>query len=187
MNRRTMQHSVLFVVAAVTAWAGAGCRSITDPFMGVPEYKTVRYDSEDPTSPLKGVPRITAVEEREYNHYLRAVSTGRLVAREFRDNWVYYGVATSRVIQYPATDGVAGGQRVAVVCERYKARKPPEPAVAPRIQRGRERQSGVTTVKIGKDKDKARKELEKSLPSDGEVKVVTPEKKSGWFDWLKGD
>jgi len=189
MVRHTITYAILFVLATAAVWPTAGCRSMTDPFLGVPEWKSVHYTSEDPHSPLHDVPRITAVETRDYNHYLRAAASGRLVAREFRDNWVYYGVATRRVVEYPAANGDVGGQRVAVTCERYKARKPEQPTLRTPVQQEAEQRQSVTTVKVGKDKDKAKKELEKALPAEGEVKVVTPEKekKSGWFDWLKPD
>jgi hypothetical protein len=186
MHPRAVPRLCLLTALCAAAVALVGCRSLTDPFMGVPEWRTVYYGDEDPQSPLKGVPKLTAVEERQYSHYLRAVGAGLIVAREFSDDWVYYAIATRRPVQQPGQTAAAG-RSTAVIVERYKAKVPPEaPPPAPAVVKTGTRHA-VTTVEMHKDRRKTAREIEKSLPEP--PKVLPPEqeqKKSGWFDWLKG-
>jgi len=118
----------LAVAAGLGALAlvSAGCQAWFDPFMKVPEWQTVRYGDVAPNSPIAGVTRMTAVQERDYNHYVRAVSRGQVVAREIRGEWVYYAVARKQFIQMPAeSEGQQPRIVQAVLIERCRARQPP--------------------------------------------------------------
>ncbi len=112
--------------------AVAGCTSLTKPFMGVPEYKTVRYEDDDPRTPLRGVPKLTAVRQTEYRNFLFAMREGRIVAQERRGDMMYFAVAVSQNV--PLVTAGTGETRTAmvVVTERYKAKMPsPSPEIVP--------------------------------------------------------
>lgn len=166
MVGRTVRTILLLATLAASGLAVAGCRSLTDPFMGVPEWQTVRYGKEGPDPALDGVPRITAVEERDYAHYVRAASTGCLVAREVRGDWVYYAVATRCVVRAPGADPAAPDRAVAVVYERFRAKQPPKPTPkpTPRVPaRDPERREDGVIVPAGPDAEETRKRIEKDL------------------------
>jgi len=168
----------------LSALAAGGCASLVDPFLGVPEWQTVRYGDDAPNPALEGVPRITAVQSREYSHYIRSASLGRIVAREERGDWIYYAVATRQVVRPRGADTLGSGRAVAIVYERYRAKQPPEllPESRPRMPGGKGedrkpkdvRQPGVELPKSVKEK------LMPKPPSkekDGDEKS-TPEPKS---------
>ena len=118
----------LAVMTAALALASAGCQAWFDPFLGVPEWKTVRYGDEDSASPIKGVMRMTPVQECEYSHYVRSVSRGLVVAREVRGDWIYYAVTRRQFVQLPPEAEDQQPRIVqAVVVERCKAKQPPAP------------------------------------------------------------
>jgi len=179
MVGRTVRTILLLAMLAGAACVPAGCRSLTDPFLGVPEWKTVRYGDEDSESPLKGVPKITAVETREYAHYVRAVSAGRVVVREFRDDWVYYAVATLRAVETSGEAPAAPRRTVAVVYERYRAKRAPEPAPRLPVEDKPEPGEKATSTAIEKRRkrlrEKAEKELRQRLPKGGDFKTIRPE------------
>ena len=105
----------------VAALAVAGCAK---PFMGVPEWRTVRYEDEDPHTPFRGVPKLTAVQKTEYRNYIRAVREGIIVAREERGDTMYFAVARPVSVRIePSGPGQAGTATV-VVTERFKATIP---------------------------------------------------------------
>jgi len=182
MAGRTVRTILLLVTLAASSLAAAGCRSLTNPFMGVPEWQTVRYGKDAPDPALEGVPRITAVEERDYAHYVRAASTGCLVAREVRGDWVYYAVATRYVVRVPGADPAAPHRAVAVVYERYRAKQPSDatPRLPPRMPvRDLERRDDAGIVPAGPDAEETRKRIEKDLKGrwkkQGESKIIRPD------------
>jgi len=178
MVGRTVRTILLLATLAGAGLATAGCRSLTDPFMGVPEWQTVRYGKEGPDPALDGVPRITAVEKREYAHYLRAASTGCIIAREVRGDWVYYAIATRCVVRTPGDDPAAPHRAVAVVYERYRAKQPPKPPPGLPV-REPERREDVVIVPAGPDAEETRKRIEKDLKGrwkgQGESKIIRPD------------
>ncbi|MFO8013766.1 MAG: hypothetical protein R6X20_10735 [Phycisphaerae bacterium] len=170
------------------AWLGlggfhaGGCASLTDPFLGVPEWQTVHYGDETPDPALRGVPRITAVEERAYTHYVQAASTGRLVAREVRGGWIYYAVATRRAVRVPGADPSGPHRAVAVVYERYRARQPAKPAPKPRFRLPDQESTPpeeAIVIQPGTEAEEMRKRIEERLEKrnqeQGGPKIISPE------------
>jgi hypothetical protein len=180
MTGRTARRILHLAAAAVCGLSAAGCASLTDPFMGVPEWQTVHYGEDHPV--LDGVPRITAVQDREYGHYVRSASTGRIVAREVRGDWVYYAVASRRVVQGPGAGPSGGGRAVAVVYERFRVKQPPRPAPKPRPRlpdQETEPPEDGTVVPPGPEVEEMKKrmeeEFEKRRQEQGGPKVIPPE------------
>ena len=159
--------AVAFAAAlAGLALAAAGCQAWFDPFLDVPEWKTVRYGDEDPASPIKGVTRMTPVQECEYSHYVRAMSGGLVVAREVRGDWIYYAVTRRQFVQLPP-DAEGQQPRVvqAVVVERCKAKQPPVPPPGPPDEMPERPPSGTVPTVDKKQREKVLKNIERNLPT----------------------
>jgi len=185
-GRRTVRPILLLAALAAVGAPAAGCASLTNPFMGVPEWQTVRYGDEAPDPALNGVPRITAVEEREYAHYLQAASVGRIAVREVRGDWVYYAVANRRVVPKPGAGPGASGRAVAVVYERYRAKQPPAfvPRPLPELpDRETPRRDDAVVVPPGPEAEEMRKRIEEDLEKrrsrEGGPKIIRPEPAGG--------
>ena len=173
---------MLLAAIALSVPAGGGCASLVDPFLGVPEWQTVRYGEEAPDPALRGLPRITAVEEREYDHYVRSASEGCIVAREVRGDWVYYAVVRRRVVPKPGTGPAAPGRAAAVVYERYRAKQPPRPPPrpSPRLpERKTEDRGDADSTPSDPEMEKLRKrykeKIRKQLKERGGPRSVLPE------------
>ncbi len=179
MVGRTARIVRLVATLAGAGLAAAGCASLTDPFLGVPEWQTVRYGEADAESSLKGVPKITAVETREYMHYVRAASAGRIVAREIRGDWVYYALATRRVMGVSGQGQGVPRRVVAVVYERYRAKQPPKPPPRFPVEAEPERGGEVDEKALEKRRERLREDAEKKLrqqlPGEGDFETVRPE------------
>jgi len=146
--------------AAAALLAAAGCRSLTDPFLGVQEWQTLRYGRQAPDPRLADMPRITAVRTQPYEHYVREASEGRIVAQEVRGDWVYYAVVTRREV--PAAE--PGGEPLAaIVTERYRARIPPEPPPSPWIASRPIERRKATALTPDAEAEKRRKKLEADI------------------------
>lgn len=182
MPGRTAASILLLACLGLGGLPAGGCASLTDPFLGVPEWQTVRYGADAPDPALDGVPRITAVEDREYAHYVRSASSGRIVAREERGDWIYYALATRRVVR-PKRSGPAGpGRAVAVVYERYRAKMPPRlvPKPPPRLPDHEAPESeDAVVVPAGPKAEEMRNRIEEDLrrrrEEQGGPKIITPE------------
>jgi hypothetical protein len=186
MAGRTARRILHLATLAVCGVSAAGCASLTDPFMGVPEWQTVRYGGEASDPALDGVPRITAVEEREYTHYVQAASTGRLVARDVRGDWVYYAIATRRGVQVPGGDPAGPHRVVAVVYERYRARQPARPVPKPAFQLPDQESTppeDAIVVQPGPEAEEMRRRLEERLKkgsaAQGGPRIIRPESADG--------
>ncbi|MBE3070624.1 MAG: hypothetical protein IMZ66_10365, partial [Planctomycetes bacterium] len=107
--------------------ATAGCTGFTKPFMGVPEYKTVHYEDDDPQTIFRGVPKLTAVHQTEYRNFLLAMREGRIVAQERRGTTMYFAVAVPRCVQFEDAPPDAARGAYVIVTERYKAKMPEAP------------------------------------------------------------
>ena len=163
---RASRAPAVAAVLAGLALVSAGCQAWFDPFLDVPEWKTVRYGDEDPDSPIAGVTRMTPVEEREYSHYVRSVSRGQVVAREARGDWIYYAVTRKQFVQMPA-EGQGRQPRIvqAVLIERCKARQPPA-APPPKPYEMPERPTTPTTPAVDKkQKEQVLNKIERNLPT----------------------
>jgi hypothetical protein len=109
---------------ALAILALAGCYT-GPPFMGVSEWRSRNYEDDDPRTPLQGVVKMTAVRSAEYKDYISAMAHGRVVARQQRDDTMYFAVASQQYVTLkdPETD-----QPVAAMVgliERYCATVPP--------------------------------------------------------------
>jgi hypothetical protein len=127
---------IMRLLLVVLCAAVAGCTSFTKPFMGVPEYKTIRYEDDDPRTPLRGVPKLTAVRQAEYRDFLRAMREGRIVAQERRGDTMYFAVAVPKNVPLVNAGTGEAGTAMVVVTERYKAKMPaPSPEIVPKEPR----------------------------------------------------
>ncbi len=186
MPGRTAASILLLVCLGLGSLAAGGCGSLTDPFLGVPEWQTVGYGDDAPDPALDGVPRITAVEDREYAHYVRSSSSGRIVAREERGGWIYYALATRRVVG-PKQGGPSGHRRaVAVVYERYRAKMPPRlvPKPPPHLPDHEPQPSeDAVIVPAGPKAEEIRNRIEEDLrrrrEERGGPKIIRPESSDG--------
>lgn len=105
----------------LAALAIGGCAK---PFMGVSEWRTVHYEDEDPNTPFRGVPKLTAVQKTEYRNYLRAVRDGIIVAREERGNTMYFAVARPVNVRVEPSGPGQADTAMVVVTERFKTTIP---------------------------------------------------------------
>ncbi len=93
-------------------------------FLGVPESES---SDQGPVGLINGkvcqIKNVTAVSETTYQHYLSTKQAGRIFAEEAHGNYVYFAVKEQRDVRF---DNASAWVEV---LERYKAKKPKEPAL----------------------------------------------------------
>jgi len=114
----------MYWLLALAMLSAAGCYT-GPPFMGVSEWRSRNYEDDDPRTPLRGVVRMTAVRSAEYKDYIAAMAHGRVIAREQRDDTMYFAVASQQYVALkdPETDKPVGG--MVGLIERFRATVPP--------------------------------------------------------------
>jgi len=88
------------------------------PFLGVPEDRALLLEEENPQTPLRGIPKVTAVRLTDEASYRALKRSGRVVAEERRGEWLYFAIQGELHVPLP---GAADGA-LAIVTERFKAR-----------------------------------------------------------------
>jgi hypothetical protein len=102
----------------------AGCYT-GPPFMGASEWRSVNYEEDDPRTPLRGIVKMTAVRPAEYKDYISAMAQGRVVAREQREDTMYFAVASQQYVTLkdPETDKPVNA--MVGLIERFRTTVPP--------------------------------------------------------------
>ena len=102
----------------------AACAPPAASFLGVPEDRALLLEDENPQTPLRGVPKVTAVRLTDYPSYLLYKRGGRIVAEERRGEWIYFAIQGELHVPLPGTPPGAADGAAAIVTERFKARVP---------------------------------------------------------------
>ena len=101
----------------------AGCAAPPPrPFLGVPEDRALLIEEVNPQTPLRGIPKVTAVRLSDEATYRSLKRGGRIVAEERRGEWLYFAIQGELHVPLQAAPPGAADGALAIVTERFKAR-----------------------------------------------------------------
>jgi hypothetical protein len=88
-------------------------------FMGLADNEEVKIGDEAPESALASIAKITTVQVRPYEEYVKYKATGKILREERHGPWLYWSVNVDRDVPFPN-----GTSAWCTVTERCKSEIP---------------------------------------------------------------